>query len=67
MTDEELLALYDAALEAILIRGQSYTIGDRTLTRADVRWITAERDKVRRRVNRKARGGIRMRYGTPQG
>ena len=45
------LALWQAALEAILGGAQSYSIAGRTLTRADLATVTANRDKWQRTVD----------------
>lgn len=41
---QEMYNLYIAAEKAVLT-GQAYSIGDRTLTRVDLRWIAEERKK----------------------
>ena len=43
------LALYLAA-EVAVLQGQSYTIGDRTLTRADLRAIQAQIKELQKQV-----------------
>lgn len=48
-TASDLLAKYLEAEEAIL-SGQSYTIGDRVVTRADLEKVKTEREKLERRV-----------------
>lgn len=64
MTYTEELAQVQAAITAILERGQSYTIKDRQLTRANLAELLAERKRLQPLVAREARGGVRMRYGT---
>ena len=46
---EEMLTLYITAEKAVL-KGQAYSIGDRSLTRADLRWIAEERRKWETKV-----------------
>lgn len=41
---ENMLSLYLTAEQKVLI-GQAYSIGDRSLTRADLKWIAQERKK----------------------
>lgn len=48
-TATDLLALYLAA-EAKILGGQSYVIGDRHLTRADLAEVRRERKELERRV-----------------
>lgn len=48
-TATDLLALYLAA-EAKILGGQSYTIGDRQLARADLAEVRRERKELERRV-----------------
>jgi hypothetical protein len=57
----DLLAAYQAAELAILQR-QSYTIGDRTLTFADLRSVQSMREKLERRVAAEANSGY-TRFG----
>lgn len=42
----DLYVEYVAAEKAILKAGQEYTIGDRTLTRADIRYVQGEKKKL---------------------
>lgn len=63
-TASDLLALYLAA-EAKILGGQSATLGDRTLTLADLKEVRAERQNLERRVdaeNRAASGTTGARY-----
>lgn len=46
---EAMLALYLTAEEKVLL-GQSYSIGDRALTRADLRWIVSSRKEWEKKV-----------------
>lgn len=50
-TATDLLALYLAA-EAKILGGQSYAIGDRHMTRADLAEVRRERQNLERRVAR---------------
>ena len=55
-----------AAIEAIEKRGQSYTIGDRQLTRGNLRELYEREQKLRALAAREADGGgVRFKYGTP--
>lgn len=51
----EQVELLRAAYRAVL-NGQSYRIMDRTVTRADAKWISDELDKWERRARREAAG-----------
>lgn len=64
-TYAEQLDEVQAAIEAIEVRGQSYSIGGRSLTRADLKTLYAREERLRALVDRAARGGMRVRYGTP--
>lgn len=55
-TAEEMLRLYIAAEKKILLN-QSYTIKDRTFTRADLRTVTAERRRWQSIVDSLLSGG----------
>lgn len=62
---ETQLALWLAADEAVA-KGQAYTIGSRSLTRADAKTISEKIDFWESRVERLSsggRGGARVRYG----
>jgi len=63
---EAKLALYMAAEERVLA-GQSYTIGGRTLNRANLKEIQDGIDTWDKRVKRLFRGGARMRQAVPVG
>lgn len=68
-TDQQQLDDVDAAIEAIELRGQSYTIGDRTFTRASLRTLYDMRDTLAGRVDSAASGatsGLRIRKGAPR-
>lgn len=45
-TKKDRLAIVNEAIETILYGGQSYKIGTRSLTRADLSTLLAERDKL---------------------
>lgn len=53
-TASDLLALYLEA-EAKILGGQSYAIGDRNLTRADLAEVRRERKELERRVAAESR------------
>lgn len=53
----DLLAAYQAA-ELAILQGQSYGIGDRTLTRANLSEVRREREKLERRVANESAGAI---------
>ena len=52
---QALLAQYVAA-EAAVLRGQAYSIKDRSLTRADLRWIQNGREKLEKELAEIAKG-----------
>lgn len=65
-TYREQLAEIEAAIAAVLDRGQEYRIKDRWLTRADARWLFEERARLTPLAAREARGGgIRVRRAVP--
>jgi len=55
----------DAAIAAIETRNQSYSINGRSMTRADLATLYAERRRLQPLAAREARGGARIRYGVP--
>ena len=55
-----------AAKTAILVRGQEYEIGGRSLKRADIRWVLNREKELITELARESRGGIRIRHGTAQ-
>ena len=61
---EEKLALYLAALDAVL-NNQSYTINGRSLTRANLKDIESGVDFWDKKVKSLDAGGRRVRLGTP--
>lgn len=67
-TASDLLAKYLVA-EAAILDGQSYRMGDRMLTRADLLAVQAERKALERRVDAEANtsnGGFRHSLGSFQ-
>lgn len=54
-----------AAISALVSGGQSYSIGGRSLTRADLQSLLDWEAKLRIRAAREASGGIRVRGATP--
>jgi|GEM_PF-1390614 hypothetical protein len=55
-TAADLLALYLEA-EARILRRQSYTLGDRTFTLANLAEVRRERERLEKRVAAEATGG----------
>lgn len=69
ITPAQAQAQLDAWLAASLAvaKNQSYTIGTRTLTRADAKEIRESVDYWQNMVNKTSRGGgIRVRYGVTE-
>lgn len=64
-TPAQALANLNAAIYAIEVKGQAYQIGDRKLTRGDLRWLYPERARLEKLVASKNRGGMRMRRVVP--
>jgi hypothetical protein len=64
-TAQEMLNLYIEAEKAIL-KNQSYTIKDRTFTRANLSIVARERARWRREVDRLSGRGIRARRAVPR-
>lgn len=64
-TYTEQLAEINAAITAVLIKGQRYQIGDRMLWRADAEFLFAERDRLTPLAAREANGGLRVRRVIP--
>jgi hypothetical protein len=62
---KERLANYLLA-EAKILKGQSYQIKDRTLTRADLRWVQNEIRRLQAEVTRLEGGGMRVKRGVPR-
>lgn len=61
---ETQLALWYAA-DAAVATGQAYTIGGRSLTRANAREIRENLTYWDNKVQRLTRGGLRVKFGTP--
>jgi len=64
MSATTLLAEYEAAISKVLL-GQSYSIGGRSVTRADLDSLEKGRDKYKREVARETNGGIQVNGMTP--
>jgi len=64
-TYAEQLEEVQAAIRAVQTRGQSYTIKDRSFTRANLRELYEREKYLRTMAGREERGGARIRYGTP--
>lgn len=64
-TYAEQLEEVQAAIQAVQNRGQSYTIKDRSFTRANLRELYEREKHLRAMAAREERGGARVRYGTP--
>ncbi len=54
-----LLEKYEEAIIAVL-NAQSYTLLNRQVTKADLRWLEQGRDKYKREVAQAARGGMKV-------
>jgi hypothetical protein len=69
---QDMYDLYIKAEKAVLT-GQAYSIGDRTLTRVDLRWIAAERERWGNLLqtllppSQSNNGGIRIQRIVPRG
>ncbi len=59
-----LLAEYETAISAVL-KGQSYSIGGRSMTRANLAELEIGRDKYKREVARETSGGMPVTGMTP--
>ncbi len=55
-----LLAEYEAAISAVLSSAQSYTIGGRAVTRANLAELEKGRDKYKKEVARESRSGVKI-------
>lgn len=64
-TDQTELDAVNSAIEAILTRGQAVGIRDASVTKADLATLYRRKDALTSRIDRAARGGIRIRGGTP--
>ncbi len=60
LTQKKALLTEYLAAERKILRGQSYTIKDRTMTRADLRWVQAERRRLSEEIQAEE-GGRRIR------
>jgi hypothetical protein len=57
MTPQDELTLLEAAYTALLTGGvQSYSIGGRSVTKNDIKFITERMDLLRRQVSRQSQG-----------
>lgn len=65
-TYTEQLERVQAAIAAIEGGAQSYAIGNRSLTRADLGELYERETKLRRDVARETRGGLGVQYAHPQ-
>lgn len=66
-TAQERLDEVQAAITEITTRGQSYAIDGRRKDRGDLDALFAQERRLTLQVEREARGGVRVRYGAPQG
>jgi hypothetical protein len=64
-TYQEQLAEINAAITAVVTRGQRYKIGDRELWRPDLEWLHAERKRLEPLAAAERRGGPRVRRVVP--
>ena len=64
-TYTEQLAEINAAITAVLTKGQRYQIGDRMLWRADMEWLIAERARLEPLARAESNGGMRIRRVIP--
>ena len=64
-TYTEQLAEINAAITAVLTKGQRYQIGDRMLWRADMEWLISERARLEPLARAEATGGMRIRRVIP--
>lgn len=58
LTPEELLGQVNAAITAVLAGGQSYKIGSRSLTRADLSMLKSLREELEAQINVGAAGPL---------
>lgn len=60
-SNASLLAMIEAAIEALLTGGaQSYSIGDRSVTKLDLAQLLEERRLLQQAVNRESQGAFRL-------
>ena len=64
-TYTEQLAEINAAITAVLTKGQRYQIGDRMLWRADAEFMYSERARLEPLARAEAGGGMRIRRVVP--
>jgi uncharacterized protein involved in exopolysaccharide biosynthesis len=64
-TDQAELDAVNAAIEAILVRGQASAIRDNSVTKADLATLYRRKDQLAARLARTARGGIGIRGAVP--
>lgn len=57
-SNRELLAHVDAAIQSVLVGGQSYKLGNRSLTRADLSLLRQMRGELLAQENAGADGGL---------
>lgn len=65
-TYAEQLESVQAAIEAIELRGQTVTINNRTLGRAELPALYRREARLRTLIDRQARGGIRVMNVVPE-
>lgn len=65
MSPHAALASLNRAILKIEQGAQRYTIGDRELWRADLRWMYPERTRLENIINNQRRGGPRFRQVVP--
>lgn len=58
MTPAEMLAQVNTAITTVLCGGQSYKIGSRSLTRADLAMLKAMRDDLEAQMANEESGGL---------
>lgn len=57
-TNTERLAVINDAIYKVLVGGQSYKIGSKSLTRADLEVLIAERDKIEAAIKSEKTSGL---------
>ena len=58
MTPAEMLAQVNTAITTVLCGGQSYKIGSRSLTRADLSMLKSMRDDLEAQLTQEESGGL---------
>lgn len=66
LTYTEQLEQVQAAITAVLTKGQSYTIDGRTFTRADLGALQEREQYLMPLAQRETRGGLGIRLGVPR-